>query len=88
MVSKLTSLNEYALMFSSSRRVHTKDQILQTCCLRCRPMNAIDTYISCNGSGVQYEIPDLAIKSIGCIETQGSGRSILIAIDERKSREV
>ena len=69
MVSKLTSLNEYALVFSPSCRAHTKDQILQAGCLCRRPVNAIDAYVSCNSSGIQYEIPDLAIESIGSIET-------------------
>ena len=75
-------------MLCPIRLTHTKDQILQACCLRRGPVNAIDSQIICNISGIKDKILDLTIKGVSRIEAECSSVAIFAAINKRKGCEV
>lgn len=68
-------------MLCSTSGAHLEDQVLQTSCLRRRPMNTIQPLSSWDSSGVKDEVLDLTIEDV-CIGVILVLRVIWIGIDD------
>ncbi len=61
----VTDLNEYAPVERITVLVELENAVLETCCLRCRPIYTSSLNPSQNESCVKNEITDLKLKRVG-----------------------